>query len=181
LSGEEENMPSDLKTDLLALIPSLRAFAFSLTQNLSDADDLVHSALIEIWSRQAANRDQNLRGAAFAAVHGRFMQMNLVSQLAMACLRRERFATSNDTFAATFRRLPRTVREAISLVVVCGFGSEQEAEICRCDVETIERRVAIACNRLSQHSVGTTFDSFDPDQRRCGGNLFQCISRHSEG
>jgi DNA-directed RNA polymerase specialized sigma24 family protein len=78
------NMPSDLKTDLLALIPSLRAFAFSLTQNLSDADDLVHSALIEIWSRQAANRDQNLRGAAFAAVHGRFMQMNLVSQLAMA-------------------------------------------------------------------------------------------------
>ena len=174
-------MLSDLKSDLLALIPSLRAFAFCLTQNLSDADDLVHSALIEIWSRQAANPDQNLKSAAFAVVHDGFMQTDLVSQLSMACLRRERFARSDDTFAATFRRLPRTMREAISLVVVCGFDSEQAAEICRCDAETIERRLAKACDRLANTVCGTTFDSFDPNQRRCGGNLFQCISGHLEG
>ena len=71
-------MLSDLKRDLLALIPSFRAFAFCLTQNLSAADDLVHSALIEIWSRQAANRDRDLKAAAFAVVHGRFLRSGVL-------------------------------------------------------------------------------------------------------
>ena len=154
-------MPSDLKKDLLALVPSLRAFAFCLTQDRSDADDLIHSALIEIWSRQATNGDRNLKAAAFAVVHGRFMQTDIASQLSMACLRHEWFATSDDTFAACFRLLPRTVREAMSLVEVWGFDPEQAAEICGCDVETIERRVATACDHLAKtmfepHSIRLT-------------------------
>ncbi|MGB3390407.1 MAG: hypothetical protein WBA88_20770 [Pseudaminobacter sp.] len=143
-------MLSDLKTDLLALIPSLRAFAFCLTQNLSDADDLVHSALIEIWSSQTADRDQNLKTAAFAIVHGRFLQADSASQPWMQSPRSEWFATSDGAFAACFRLLPRTVRTAISLIEVWGFDSVQAAEICRCDVETIERRVATACDRLAK-------------------------------
>jgi RNA polymerase sigma-70 factor, ECF subfamily len=143
-------MLTDLKKDLLALIPSLRAFAFCLTQNLSDADDLVHSALIEIWSRQAANRDQNLKAAAFTVVHGLFLEADIASLPSMPCLRHEWFATSDDTFAACFRLLPRTVREAISIVEVWEFDLEQAAEICGCDVETIERRIGTACDHMAK-------------------------------
>lgn len=148
-------MPSNLKEDLLALMPSLRAFAFCLSQNRSDADDLVHSALIDIWASQVANMDQNLKAAAFAVVHDRFMQVDIDSQQAMARLRHEWFVTSDDTFAACFRLLPRTMREAISLVEVWGFASEQAAEICGCDVETIEHRIATARGHLA-HSIDLT-------------------------
>lgn len=143
-------MLSDLKRDLLALVPSLRGFAFCLTQNLSAADDLVHSALVEIWSRQATNRDRNLKAAAFAVVHGRFRQANIASRPSMLRLRRECLATSDDSFADWFRLLPRTVRAAISLVEVWGFDTGQAAGICRCDVETIERRIATGCDHLTK-------------------------------
>ena len=154
-------MLSDLKRDLLTLIPSLRAFAFCLTQNLSAADDLVHSALIEIWSRQVTNRDRNLKTAAFAVVHGRFRQAHIASLPSMLRLRRECLATSDDSFAVCFRLLPRTVRAAISLVEVWGFDTGQAAEICGCDVETIERRVATGCDHLAKimsepHSIRLT-------------------------
>lgn len=154
-------MASDLKKDLLALIPSLRAFAFCLTQDLLEADNLVHSALIEIWFRQAANSDRNLKDAAFAVVHSRFMQTNIADQLSMVALRHGWFMTSDDTFAVSFSLLPRTAREAISLVEVWGFDSEQAAEICGCNAEAIERNITKARDHAAKtmsetHSIHLT-------------------------
>lgn len=154
-------MPSELKKDLLTLIPSLRAFALCLTLNSSDADDLVDSTLIEIWSRRAEIRKRDLKVAAFAIVHSRYMQTDVVKLASMASLRCKWFATSPNSFAVSFRLLPRAIREAISLVDVFGFDSEQAAEICGCDVETIECLVQTACNRLAEtvsghHSIHLT-------------------------
>ena len=43
--------PGSFKTDLLAAIPSLRAFAMSLAQNSDKADDLVQETLARALSR----------------------------------------------------------------------------------------------------------------------------------
>ena len=39
-------LPPDLRNDLLQSIPSMRAFAISLTGNIDQADDLVQEAMV---------------------------------------------------------------------------------------------------------------------------------------
>ncbi len=48
-SGRMQASPQ-LKSDLLAAIPSLRAFAVSLSGNPDRADDLVQETLVKAWS-----------------------------------------------------------------------------------------------------------------------------------
>jgi RNA polymerase sigma-70 factor (ECF subfamily) len=156
-------MASNLKKELLALIPSLRAFAFCLTQDLFKADDLVHSALIEIWCKQAANRDRNLKTAAFSVVHNRYMQTSFAGELSMGALSQKWFAASDDTFAVAFSHLPRTAREAISLVEVWGFNSEQAAEICGCGAETIMHNISNVKRSCSQVNARASFYLLDSE------------------
>jgi len=42
-------VPPDLREAMLAAIPSLRAFAVSLTHNLDAADDLVQDTILRAW------------------------------------------------------------------------------------------------------------------------------------
>ncbi len=40
---------SDPRDDILEHLPSMRAFAMSLTRNRSSADDLVHDSIVKAW------------------------------------------------------------------------------------------------------------------------------------
>ena len=51
MKGSPQFVPnSRLKSDLLSAIPSLRAFAMSLSGNMDRADDLVQETLMKAWS-----------------------------------------------------------------------------------------------------------------------------------
>ena len=53
---------SSWRDDVVALIPALRAFAWSLSHNASDADDLVQDTLIKAWThRDKFEMGTNLR------------------------------------------------------------------------------------------------------------------------
>ena len=45
-------MPTTLKQDLIALLPRLRRFAFTIARSAADADDLVQEACIRALTRQ---------------------------------------------------------------------------------------------------------------------------------
>ncbi|MEO1745773.1 MAG: RNA polymerase sigma factor [Pseudomonadota bacterium] len=68
-AGREESgrMASDMKRDMIALLPRLRRFARSLTRNSSEADDLVQDACLRALSRaQQWDRSQPLDRWMFA-------------------------------------------------------------------------------------------------------------------
>jgi RNA polymerase sigma-70 factor (ECF subfamily) len=147
-------MRDGMISDLLSFIPSLRAFAFCITQDHSRADDLVLSSLIEIWSSHAGKNGLALKVAAFNTVRRQFLRQVIADPISVPAFRR--FPANGDAFSTRFTRLPRTEREAISLIEVWRFDPSQAAEICDCDRETINRRVDMARSHLTARSSHPT-------------------------
>ena len=155
-----EAPPKVWRDDVVALIPSLRAFAWSLSHNASDADDLVQDTLIKAWS----NRDKfelgtNLRAWLFTILRNTFYS---------AIMRRRREVRDEDgkhaatlveaptqdwsvamrALQAALQKLPEEHREALVLVGAAGLSYEEAAEICGCAIGTIKSRVNRARARL---------------------------------
>ncbi len=157
----------------MALIPSLRAFAWSLSHNSSDADDLVQDTLIKAWS----NRDKfeigtNLRAWLFTILRNTYYTS--------VVRRRREVADEDGKYAATLseaptqdwsvavrslqaalQKLPDEHREALVLVGAAGLTYEEAAEICGCALGTIKSRVSRARTRLlALMDVGEASDTF---------------------
>ena len=61
------------KTDLLGAIPSLRAFAVSLSQNADKADDLVQETLVKAWDKhESFQPGTNLKAWLFTILRNEF-------------------------------------------------------------------------------------------------------------
>ena len=148
------------RDDVIAMIPALRAFAWSLSHNASDADDLVQDTLIKAWTnREKFELGTNLRAWLFTILRNTYYT---------AIVRRRREVRDEDgAYAATLtspanqdwslavgaletalRRLPDEHREALILVGAGGFSYEDAAEICNCAVGTVKSRVARARKAL---------------------------------
>lgn len=141
-------MCGGLKSTLASLVPSLRAYALCLTSDRSAADELVHSALIEIWTRHHGRRGYALKLAAFSVLRGQFLRRGVAGPILPIPGKRQPPAAGHD-FQTRFLRLPRTAREALSLVGAWGFTPAQAAEICGCNQDTIRRRIAVAYRDLT--------------------------------
>jgi RNA polymerase sigma-70 factor (ECF subfamily) len=136
-------MPSEFRNELLSLVPSLRAFAFCLTQDQSEADDLAYGSLIEIWSKHRLRRGTELKVAAFTVVDRHYQKRNPANPLSTHTAKASR-AGSQERLFAIFESLGRDEREALSLVVVWGFTNDQAARICDIDMRTLGLRVTNA-------------------------------------
>jgi RNA polymerase sigma-70 factor (ECF subfamily) len=151
---------ADWRDQVVALIPALRAFAWSISRNGSDADDLVQDTLIKAWShRDKFETGTNLRAWLFTILRNTYYT---------AVVRRRREVRDEDdqharslttaptqewglairALQAALDQLPVEHREALILVGAAGLSYEEAAEICGCALGTIKSRVNRARNRL---------------------------------
>jgi RNA polymerase sigma-70 factor (ECF subfamily) len=155
---------------MLAAVPSLRAFAVSLSGTIDRADDLVQETLL----RALANIDSFEPGTNMAA-----WLFTILRNLFRSEYRKRRREVEDADGSLTeglkshpeqlsriefeeFRRalasLPYDQREALILVGASGFSYEEAATICGCPVGTMKSRVHRArtfmADRLSIEGPG---------------------------
>lgn len=148
------------KTDLLATIPSLRAFAMSLTQNSDRADDLVQETLVKAWDKHHSFQlGTNLKAWLFTILRNEFYSQirkrgrevqdsEGIMTERLAVHPSQHGKLDLDDFRSALETLPEDQREAIILIGASGFSYEEAAVICNCAVGTIKSRVSRARSRL---------------------------------
>jgi RNA polymerase sigma-70 factor (ECF subfamily) len=160
---EEARDPSQdgaFKTQLVALIPHLRAFARSLTGDATSADDLAQDAMIKAWDARASfQMGTNMKAWTFMILRNQFYSERRRSwrtnQLDQEAAERTLMAVDNpeallalDELRQGLAMLPAEQREALILVGAGGFAYEEAAEICNCAVGTVKSRVSRARRAL---------------------------------
>ncbi|WEX85948.1 RNA polymerase sigma factor [Sinorhizobium garamanticum] len=172
-------MPSEnqeFKREMLAALPSLRAFAMSLIGRHDRADDLVQDTIMKAWAKQ----DHFEIGTNMKAWLFTILRNELYSQMRK---RGREIQDSDGHFTETlahhpeqygsldlqdFRRaleqLPPDQREAIILVGASGFSYEEAAKICGCALGTIKSRVNRARQRLQEILQVQGENDYGPDE-----------------
>lgn len=157
-----EARPPAPRDELLVHIPSLRAFAVSLSGQLDRADDLVQETLVKAWRNLGSFAEgTNMRAWLFTILRNVY-----ISDIRR---RRREVQDSDGVFAegvavppqqnghmdlADFRKalreLPEEQREALILIGAAEFSYEEAAEISGCAVGTVKSRVNRARNALAR-------------------------------
>jgi RNA polymerase sigma-70 factor (ECF subfamily) len=148
--------------DLLAAVPSLRAFAISLSGNVDRADDLVQETLL----RAVEHCDKFQPGTSLNA-----WLFTILRNLFHSDYRKRRREVEDpdnfhvgrlasqpeqsgyvdlQDFRTALARIPSEQREALLLVGASGFSYDEAANICGCAVGTIKSRVNRARVRLGE-------------------------------
>src|SRR6185437_14759281 len=144
------------KRELLATLPSLRAFAVSLSGRHDRADDLVQDTMMKAWAKQDSYQmGTNIKAWLFTILRNEFYsQMRkrgrevqdsdgiMTARLAVHPAQHGQLDLKD--FKKALDTLPPDQREAIILIGASGFSYEEAAEICKCAVGTMKSRVSRA-------------------------------------
>jgi RNA polymerase sigma-70 factor (ECF subfamily) len=165
-----------VREGIVAAIPSLRAFALSLSGNVDRADDLVQETLVRALAHiDSFEPGTNLPAWLFTILRNYFRS---------EYLKRNREVEDHDgQFSGTLTslpeqdghlefeelrdalaRLPDDQREAIVLVGAAGVSYEEAARICGCAVRTVKSRAHRARQRLAELLGVETSSSFGFDR-----------------
>ena len=151
-----------LKDQLLAAIPSLRAFAFSLTNSWDRTDDLVQETMIRAW----IGLDRFQRGTNLEAWLFTILRNFLYSEYR----KRRREVEDVDGFYSSrltispeqqphldlkdlsqaLQKLPLQHREALLLIAAEDLSYEESAAICDIPIGTLKSRVSRGREKLAQ-------------------------------
>jgi RNA polymerase sigma-70 factor, ECF subfamily len=164
-----------LRDQILSAVPSLRAFAISLSGNVDRADDLVQETML----RALANIHSFQPGTNMSAWLFTILRNLFRSEYRK---RRREVEDTDGSFAESLKshpdqlgrvefqefrtalaQLPDEQREALILVGASGFSYEEAADICECAVGTIKSRVNRARSRLAKLLSIDSVDDFGPD------------------
>jgi RNA polymerase sigma-70 factor, ECF subfamily len=169
------SLDPSVREAVLAAVPSLRAFAISLSGNVDRADDLVQETLL----RALANIDSFQPGSNMPAWLFTILRNLFRSEYRK---RRREVEDADGSYAQSLKsqpeqsghiefqelrqalgKLPPDQREALILVGASGFSYEGAADICGCAVGTIKSRVNRARARLADMLSIESMEDFGPD------------------
>lgn len=161
-NGASAHVSAQIKADLIAAIPNLRAFAVSLSGNPDRADDLVQETLVKAWSNIGSFVEGTnlpawlftiLRNIYYSEYRKRRREVAdpegaIAGKLATAPAQNSHMDLLD--FNAALQLLPSDQREALILIGASGLSYEEAAGICGCAIGTMKSRVNRARNRLAE-------------------------------
>ncbi|MBI3676778.1 MAG: sigma-70 family RNA polymerase sigma factor [Proteobacteria bacterium] len=159
-AGASAATDGPFKSDLLELIPFLRAFARSLCGNHDMADDLAQEALVKAWqARSTFAPGTNLKAWLFTILRNQFYSDRRrawrqapwdqeAAERIPGSAGEQSWAADLSDLSRALRTLSDEQREALILVGAGGFSYEDAARICNCAVGTVKSRVARARKAL---------------------------------
>jgi len=165
-----------VRAQLIKNIPTLRAFAVSLTSDGDRADDLVQETLVKAWSNLGSfTAGTNMRAWLFTILRNTFYSYHRKARREVQDVEGEhaaRLATHPSQnghmdlqdFQVALERLPDDQREALILIGASGFSYEEAAAICDCAVGTVKSRVNRARSKLAELLAVQSADVFGPDR-----------------
>jgi RNA polymerase sigma-70 factor (ECF subfamily) len=178
-----------LKTALLAELPSLRAFAISLTGSHDRADDLVQETVMKAWAAHASfTEGTSLRAWLFTIMRNTFFSQHRKARREVqdvdgeAAGRLVSVPTQHGhvdlaDFRTALEQLAPDQREALILIGASGFSYEEAAEICGCAIGTMKSRVNRARQKLMQilsidglDDIGSGFAAFHSERAAAAGD-----------
>jgi RNA polymerase sigma-70 factor, ECF subfamily len=149
---ETEPGPLHPRDEIVTHLKPMRAFALSLTRDMSRADDLVQDTVVKAWTNiDKFEPGTNMRAWLFTILRNTFYSERrkarrevsdaegvLTEQIAEKPSHDGRLALAD--FRRAFEKLPDEQREALVLVGAEGFSYEDAAAMCGCAVGTIKSR-----------------------------------------
>src|SRR5215211_8670638 len=170
------NLTPEVRDALLGALPSLRAFALSLTYSPDQADDLVQDALV----RALTNIEKFQPGTNMIAWLFTILRNLFYSECRRA---KHEVADPDGSYAGQLRtapdqgarcdfqdlrkaltRLSPEHREALILVAAEGLSYEDAAQVCGVAIGTIKSRVHRGRMRLAELLAFHDAESFGPDE-----------------
>ena len=165
-----------LRDEMLAAVPSLRAFGISLCGNVDRADDLVQETLLRALANiHSFQPGTNMPAWLFTILRNLFRseyrkrrrEVEDADGSYAETLKTHPEQTSHvefKEFSQALSKLPDDQREALILIGASGFSYEEAAEICQCAVGTIKSRVNRARTRLANLLNIENPNDFGPDR-----------------
>jgi RNA polymerase sigma-70 factor (ECF subfamily) len=159
-------MPDDVRKEMVALLPRLRRFAYSLSGSLDEADDLVQAAC----ERALARLGQFEPGSRLDSWMFRIVQTTWIDRLRSARRRKttdDPEAVMNQSFDARIHeqtearaalgivreeigRLPEEQRSVLALVAIDGMTYQEAADVLSIPIGTVMSRLARARRKLGE-------------------------------
>lgn len=164
-----------LRDEILSLLPHLRAFARSLTNNQARADDLVQDTVVKAWSNiDKFTEGTNLRAWLFTILRNIYYSdlrkrkretedVDGVLAARLATQPSQLDSVELQDFRRAMASLNEEQREALILTGASGFSYDEAAAICGCAVGTIKSRVNRARVRLAESLAIDSSSDIGPD------------------
>jgi RNA polymerase sigma-70 factor, ECF subfamily len=152
----------EIREAMLAAIPSLRAFAISLTRNTDYADDLVQDAILRAWRNiEKFQPGTSMHAWLFTILRNAFLSQYRYNRRHVedpdGSNAARLWAPPEQNGRCDFQdmlkalaKLPVDQREALILIVAEGLSYEEAAQVCGVAVGTVKSRVSRARDRLAK-------------------------------
>lgn len=144
----------DFRDQLVAIIPSLRAFARGLCGNRDMADDMVQDAMTRAWAaRQSYAAGSNFRAWMFMILRNHYyttLRKNArmvswdpeVAERVLVAGPTQQDGLNVQDVQVALQKLPAEQREVLLLIGANGVSYEEAADIMGCAIGTIKSRLA---------------------------------------
>jgi RNA polymerase sigma-70 factor (ECF subfamily) len=176
MNAAPSNLTPEVREAMLAALPSLRAFAISLTYSTDQADDLVQDTIVRaLTSIETFEPGTNMSAWLFTILRNLFYSQHrrakhevpdpdgsYAGQLRTAPDQGAR-CDFQDLRTALARLSPEH-REALILVAAEGLSYEEAAQVCGVAIGTIKSRVHRGRMRLAELLALHDAESFGPDE-----------------